>query len=55
MTGARQPFPGNRIPANRINPVGANIVKYLPLPNTGNYVSVTNVNWSKVTAVGRPG
>ena len=32
MTGARQPFPGNRIPANRINPVGANIVKYLPLP-----------------------
>ena len=35
-TGARQPFPGNRIPANRINPVGANIVKYLPLPNTGN-------------------
>jgi cell wall-associated NlpC family hydrolase len=24
-------------------------------PNTGNYVSVTTVNWSKVTAVGRPG
>ena len=24
-------------------------------PNTGNYVSVTSVNWSKVTAVGRPG
>ena len=41
VTGARQPFPGNRIPANRINPVGANIVKYLPLPNTGN-TSVDN-------------
>ncbi len=40
VTGARQPFPGNRIPANRINPVGANIVKYLPLPNSGN----TNVD-----------
>jgi len=36
MTGARQPFPGNKIPTNRINPVGANIVKYLPLPNSGN-------------------
>ncbi len=24
-------------------------------PNTGNFVSVTTVNWSKVTAVGRPG
>ena len=33
VTGARQPFPGNRIPANRINPVGANMLKYLPLPN----------------------
>ena len=41
VTGARQPFPGNLIPANRINPVGANIVKYLPLPNTGN-TSVDN-------------
>jgi len=36
VTGARQPFPGNKIPTNRINPVGANIVKYLPLPNSGN-------------------
>ena len=26
------PFPGNIIPANRINPVAANILKYLPLP-----------------------
>jgi trimeric autotransporter adhesin len=36
VTGARQPFPNNRIPANRINPVGANILKYFPLPNAGN-------------------
>ena len=41
VTGARQPFPGNKIPANRINVVGANIVKYLPMPNTGN-TSVDN-------------
>jgi hypothetical protein len=26
------PFPGNIIPASRINPVAANILKYLPLP-----------------------
>jgi hypothetical protein len=27
------PFPGNRIPAGRINPVAANMLKYLPLPD----------------------
>lgn len=31
-TGTRQPFPGNRIPANRINPVSANILKFMPFP-----------------------
>src|SRR5689334_1728101 len=52
VTGARQPFPGNRIPANRINPVGANMVQYLPLPNvnpgvdngTANYVAQNTPN-----------
>ncbi len=29
----RLPFPGNVIPANRINPVAANMLKYLPLPD----------------------
>ena len=29
----RQPFPGNRIPANRLNPIGVNIVNSMPLPN----------------------
>jgi hypothetical protein len=32
LTG--QPFPGNRIPASRINPVAANMLKYMPLPDT---------------------
>src|SRR3954470_23181299 len=27
------PFPGNVIPSNRINPVAANMMKYLPLPD----------------------
>ena len=30
--GNRQPFPGNIIPANRINPVGRALVNALPLP-----------------------
>jgi hypothetical protein len=29
----RQPFPGNKIPSNRIDPVAAQIVKYFPEPN----------------------
>jgi hypothetical protein len=31
----RDPFPGNQIPANRINPVAAAVLKYLPLPAAG--------------------
>ena len=30
----RLPFPGNVIPSNRINPVSAAMLKYLPLPDT---------------------
>ncbi len=30
----RQPFPGNQIPANRLNPVTLNFLKYLPDPGT---------------------
>lgn len=29
----RDAFPGNRIPANRFNPVAANLIKYYPDPN----------------------
>ncbi len=29
----RQPFPGNIIPANRISPIAAAVLKYFPLPN----------------------
>src|SRR5581483_442573 len=29
----RSPFPGNVIPADRINPVAANVMKYYALPN----------------------
>ncbi len=30
----RQPFPGNMIPSNRINPAAAALTKLMPLPNT---------------------
>lgn len=29
----RQPFPDNKIPANRINPIALALTKYMPLPN----------------------
>lgn len=29
----RDAYPGNRIPANRIDPVGRNVLTYVPLPN----------------------
>jgi hypothetical protein len=33
VTGAgRQPFPGNVIPANRLNPIGVKMLSYLPTP-----------------------
>ena len=30
----RDPFPGNKIPANRLNVVATNMMKYIPLPDT---------------------
>ena len=43
-----EPFPGNIIPASRLNPVSVNLVnKYMPLPNQGgtvNYAGVTLAN-----------
>ena len=46
----RQPFSGNIIPANRINPVAAAIARYLPLPDidvdngTNNYTRTAEIN-----------
>ena len=35
----RDAFPGNRIPANRIDPVGRNLLDLFPLPNLGSGVA----------------
>jgi len=45
----KQPFPGNIIPANRINPVSANIIKYMPLPDTN--VSNGSPNYTRVAEI----
>ncbi len=34
VSTVRDPFPGNIIPASRINTVGRNILSYMPLPNS---------------------
>jgi hypothetical protein len=40
----RQPFPGNTIPANRINPIGFQLASYYPLPNSvTSYYGQTNL------------
>ncbi|HEY3838243.1 MAG TPA: TonB-dependent receptor [Bryobacteraceae bacterium] len=40
----RVQFPGNVIPANRINPVAAALMKYYPLPNAVPTSALTNAN-----------
>jgi hypothetical protein len=48
----RDPFPGNVIPANRLDPVAVNAMKYYPLPNTPG-TGVTNLN-NYTASVSRP-
>jgi hypothetical protein len=40
----RDPFPGNIIPANRLDPVAANILRFYPLPNRTPDNALTNLN-----------
>ena len=44
-----QPFPNNRIPANRINPVSAKMIGYLPLPDTD--VDNGTANYNRVSLI----
>lgn len=47
-----QAFAGNKIPANRLNPVATNLLKYYNLPNYGNTVKQASSNYR--TAAGAP-
>ncbi|MGH9309887.1 MAG: carboxypeptidase regulatory-like domain-containing protein, partial [Vicinamibacterales bacterium] len=46
----RDPFPGNMIPANRLNQVGLNVASIYPLPNgDGNFNNYTSTDNREVT------
>jgi hypothetical protein len=45
----RQPFPGNIIPQNRLNPVGVKMVSYLPDPTRN--VSDGNANFASIAEI----
>ena len=52
-TGARTPFQGNIIPANRINPTTAAMMTFLPMPNIPGLTDQSAVNnWSGTASEG---
>ena len=48
----RDPFPGNRIPASRISPIGKKILDLYPLPNQVGAATLSQ-NWFASSEVGR--
>jgi hypothetical protein len=44
----RDPFPGNIIPPDRINPIAQKVLEYMPAPNT----TTANVGYSVLVACG---
>ncbi len=48
-TNPRQPFPGNRIPASRFDPVAAKLLPWMPDPNTAGSVSSAGVSLNYLT------
>src|SRR5260221_452133 len=52
---ARAPFPGNIIPANRIDPSGQALLRFLPLPNfTNRAISLGNYNYVFQSTLDQP-
>ncbi len=45
----RQPFPGNVIPANRLNPVAVAMLQYLPMPDVD--ISNGNTNYNRTSLI----
>lgn len=50
--GVRSPFPGNAIPANRMDPVAVNVMKFYPAPNTPGAAITNQFNYSRNGAFG---
>lgn len=47
-TNSRRPFPGNRIPLDRINPVSKNFFPYIPVTNTPGALNVSGTPVQKL-------
>lgn len=49
----RDAFPGNRIPANRFDPVAVKMLSFVPLPNTAGSTaaSINNLAWAQQFAI----
>jgi hypothetical protein len=50
----KAPFPGNIIPASRLNPTGQAILKLFPLPNFVDPNQATTYNWNYYVAASEP-
>ena len=48
-TGLRQPFVGNRVPSNRINPVAARVAGFYPKPNSAGETPARINNYSNLS------
>jgi hypothetical protein len=44
VTGVRQPFPGNKIPVDRMDPIALKILQFIPLPNKASDPTGSAVN-----------
>jgi hypothetical protein len=53
-TGGPGCFPGNIIPANRIDPVGQSILNLMPLPNASDPTGTRQYNYTYQTAIDHP-
>src|SRR5579872_2203836 len=47
-TNTRQPFPGNIIPSNRIDPIAKNVLQIFPLPNLSGLTNNLRINTLQV-------
>jgi hypothetical protein len=50
----KQPFPGNIVPASRVNPIGTAILKMFPLPNFTDPNLATRYDWNYYIAASDP-
>ena len=50
----RTPFPGNKVPQNRFDPIGVNVLKLFPLPNFVDPEPSRRYQWNYISQVSGP-